>query len=147
MQVLWGAQVWTPFIWVRKAVLRWPPAQPLFPQVYHLASVRLRDLCAKLDISDELRKRIWTCFEHSLVHCPEIMMDRHLDQLLMCAIYVMAKVRPEWRKNKQTSLRLIPKIKIPQITQTQQNTHDNPQTNKKPTGKLLNLSVHLLSGY
>ncbi|NWQ73816.1 RBL2 protein, partial [Columbina picui] len=68
-----------------------------FRKVYHLASVRLRDLCTKLDISDELRKRIWTCFEHSLVHCPEIMMDRHLDQLLMCAIYVMAKVTKEDR--------------------------------------------------
>ncbi|XP_032661272.1 retinoblastoma-like protein 2 isoform X3 [Chelonoidis abingdonii] len=67
-----------------------------FPvQVYHLASVRLRDLCVKLDISDELRKKIWTCFEFSLVQCPELMMDRHLDQLLMCAIYVMAKVTKE----------------------------------------------------
>ncbi|XP_028941482.1 retinoblastoma-like protein 2 isoform X3 [Antrostomus carolinensis] len=66
-------------------------------QVYHLASVRLRDLCVKLDISDELRKKIWTCFEYSLMHCPEIMMDRHLDQLLMCAVYVMAKVTKEDR--------------------------------------------------
>ncbi|XP_075366738.1 retinoblastoma-like protein 2 isoform X3 [Mycteria americana] len=68
-----------------------------FRKVYHLASVRLRDLCVKLDISDELRKKIWTCFEYSLMHCPEIMMDRHLDQLLMCAIYVMAKVTKEDR--------------------------------------------------
>lgn len=68
------------------------PALCLFHQVYHLASVRLRDLSVKLDISDELRKKVWTCFEYSLMHCPEIMMDRHLDQLLMCAIYVMAKV-------------------------------------------------------
>ncbi|NXX50686.1 RBL2 protein, partial [Tricholaema leucomelas] len=66
-----------------------------FRKVYHLASVRLRDLCVKLDIADELQKKIWTCFEYSLVHCPEIMMDRHLDQLLMCAIYVMAKVTKE----------------------------------------------------
>lgn len=61
-------------------------------QVYHLASVRLRDLCVKLDISTDLRRKIWTCFEYSIVHCTELMMDRHLDQLLMCAIYVMAKV-------------------------------------------------------
>ena len=65
-------------------------------QVYHLAGVRLRDLCAKLDISDELRKKIWTCFEFSIIQCPELMMDRHLDQLLMCAIYVMAKVSTIW---------------------------------------------------
>lgn len=54
--------------------------------------MRLRDLCASLDISSELRRKIWTCFEYSLVHCTELMKDRHLDQLLMCAVYVMAKV-------------------------------------------------------
>lgn len=64
-----------------------------FRKVYYLAGVRLRDLCIKLDISDELRKKIWTCFEFSIIQCTELMMDRHLDQLLMCAIYVMAKVR------------------------------------------------------
>ncbi|XP_073328313.1 retinoblastoma-like protein 2 isoform X2 [Pagrus major] len=66
-----------------------------FRKVYHLASVRLRDLCVKLDISSELRRKIWTCFEYSLVHCTDLMMDRHLDQLLMCAVYVMAKVTKE----------------------------------------------------
>ncbi|TRY85925.1 hypothetical protein DNTS_011936 [Danionella cerebrum] len=66
-----------------------------FRKVYHLASVRLRDLCAKLDIGSDLRKKIWTCFEYSLVHCTELMMDRHLDQLLMCAVYVMTKVTKE----------------------------------------------------
>ncbi|XP_061577567.1 retinoblastoma-like protein 2 [Cololabis saira] len=66
-----------------------------FRKVYHLASVRLRDLCAKLDISSELRRKIWTCLEYSLVNCTEMMKDRHLDQLLMCAIYVMAKVTEE----------------------------------------------------
>ncbi|XP_049642016.1 retinoblastoma-like protein 2 isoform X2 [Suncus etruscus] len=63
-----------------------------FRKVYHLAGVRLRDLCVKLEISDELRKKIWTCFEFSIIQCPELMMDRHLDQLLICAIHVMAKV-------------------------------------------------------
>ncbi|XP_029283432.1 retinoblastoma-like protein 2, partial [Cottoperca gobio] len=66
-----------------------------FRKVYHLASVRLRDLCVKLDISSDLRRKIWTCFEFSLVHCTQLMMDRHLDQLLMCAVYVMAKVTKE----------------------------------------------------
>lgn len=61
-------------------------------QLYHMASVRLRDLCAKLDISAELRRKIWTCFEYSLVYCTDLMMDRHLDQLLMCAVYIMSKV-------------------------------------------------------
>ncbi|KAM4573969.1 retinoblastoma-like protein 2 isoform 2-T2 [Odontesthes bonariensis] len=68
-----------------------------FRKVYHMASVRLRDLCARLDISADLRRKIWTCFEYSLVHCTEMLRDRHLDQLLMCAVYVMAKVTKEDR--------------------------------------------------
>ncbi|XP_044283681.1 retinoblastoma-like protein 2 isoform X2 [Varanus komodoensis] len=66
-----------------------------FRKVFHLASVRLRDLCLKLDIPAELRKKIWTCFEFSLAQCSELMMGRHLDQLLMCAIYVISKVTEE----------------------------------------------------
>lgn len=66
-----------------------------FRKVYHLASVRLRDLCVKLDISSELRGKVWTCFEHTLVHCTELMKDRHLDQLLLCSIYIISKVIKE----------------------------------------------------
>uniref|UniRef100_A0A8C5QCY5 Retinoblastoma-like protein 1 n=1 Tax=Leptobrachium leishanense TaxID=445787 RepID=A0A8C5QCY5_9ANUR len=68
-----------------------------FRKVYHLASVRLRDLCLKLDVSNDLRRKIWTLFEYSLVHCTDLMKDRHLDQLLLCAVYIMAKVSKEER--------------------------------------------------
>ncbi|XP_040894043.1 retinoblastoma-like protein 2 isoform X2 [Toxotes jaculatrix] len=103
-----SAQTLTGTLTVQSAVTK-PAAKPassplrkgslslFFRKVYHLASVRLRDLCAKLDISSELRRKIWTCFEYSLVHCTDLMMDRHLDQLLMCAVYVMAKVTKEDR--------------------------------------------------
>ncbi|CAJ1050880.1 retinoblastoma-like protein 1 [Xyrichtys novacula] len=66
-----------------------------FRKVYHLASVRLRDLCLKLDISSELRGKIWTCFEHALVHSTDLMKDRHLDQLLLCSVYIIAKITKE----------------------------------------------------
>ncbi|XP_074489405.1 retinoblastoma-like protein 2 isoform X1 [Sebastes fasciatus] len=101
-----SAQALTSTLTVQSAVTKpvvKPASSPLrkgslslfFRKVYHLASVRLRDLCAKLDISSDLRRKIWTCFEYSLVHCTDLMMDRHLDQLLMCAVYVMAKVTKE----------------------------------------------------
>ncbi|XP_076601713.1 retinoblastoma-like protein 1 [Chaetodon auriga] len=66
-----------------------------FRKVYHLASVRLRDLCVKLDISSELRGKIWTCFEHVLVHCTDLMRGRHLDQLLLCSVYIISKITKE----------------------------------------------------
>ncbi|XP_041792890.1 retinoblastoma-like protein 2 isoform X2 [Chelmon rostratus] len=61
-------------------------------KVYSLMGKRLRELCSTLRISDELRLKIWTLFEHSLVHCTDLMVDRHLDQLLLCAIYITAKI-------------------------------------------------------
>lgn len=39
-----------------------------------------------------LSYRVWTTFEYSLTKCPDVMRDRHLDQLVMCAVYVMSKV-------------------------------------------------------
>jgi len=62
-------------------------------QVYHLASVRMRDLCERLEVDAELCSQIWTCFEHCLMQHTDLMKDRHLDQLIMCSVYVMAKVR------------------------------------------------------
>ncbi|XP_028298923.1 retinoblastoma-like protein 2 isoform X2 [Gouania willdenowi] len=61
-------------------------------KVYMLMDKRLRELSAALNIQDELQLKIWTCFEHSLVKCTFLMVDRHLDQLLLCAIYSMAKI-------------------------------------------------------
>ncbi|EEC09693.1 tumor suppressor p130, putative [Ixodes scapularis] len=40
----------------------------------------------------DIRLKIWTCFEHSIVNHIELMKDRHLDQLILCAVYVITKV-------------------------------------------------------
>ncbi|XP_030016262.1 retinoblastoma-like protein 2 isoform X1 [Sphaeramia orbicularis] len=61
-------------------------------KVYSLKAERLRKMCSLLDVPDELRLKIWTCFEYSLVHCTDLMVDRHLDQLLLCALYIMPKI-------------------------------------------------------
>ncbi|XP_064466642.1 retinoblastoma-like protein 1 isoform X1 [Ornithodoros turicata] len=64
-----------------------------FRKVYHLAGVRLQDLCDRLGIQQrDIRLKIWTCFEHSIVAHTSLMKDRHLDQLILCAVYVITKV-------------------------------------------------------
>ncbi|EEB12417.1 P107, putative [Pediculus humanus corporis] len=69
-----------------------------FRKFYSLSSVRMQDLCVKLGIKDiSLMKKIWTCFEHCIVHHIELMQDRHLDQILMCSIYVICKFEPTER--------------------------------------------------
>lgn len=39
-----------------------------------------------------MRQKIWTSFEYSIMNCTDLMKDRHLDQILMCAVYVVCKV-------------------------------------------------------
>nr|CAD7428543.1 unnamed protein product [Timema monikensis] len=64
-----------------------------FRKFYHLASVRMQDLCKNLAITDrDLKRKIWTCFEYTIIHHMDLMKDRHLDQILMCSVYVICKV-------------------------------------------------------
>ncbi|XP_041984405.1 retinoblastoma-like protein 1 isoform X2 [Aricia agestis] len=64
-----------------------------FRKFYGLAEVRMNDLCDRLRLSDdELKRKIWTCLEYSIMHQTQLLKDRHLDQLLMCAVYVICKV-------------------------------------------------------
>lgn len=65
-----------------------------FRKFYMLAGVRLDDLCEKLNIAnDTIVQKIWTVFLHSIRCQTELMRDRHLDQLLMCAVYALCKVK------------------------------------------------------
>lgn len=64
-----------------------------FVQFYSLAVVRINDLCTRLRLTDdELKRKIWTCLEYSIMHQTQLMKDRHLDQILMCAVYVICRV-------------------------------------------------------
>lgn len=59
-----------------------------------MAGLRLRDLCDRLSITndDELRTKIWTCLEYTLRKHTDLMRDRHIDQIMMCACYAICKV-------------------------------------------------------
>uniref|UniRef100_A0A8C3B583 Retinoblastoma-associated protein n=1 Tax=Cyclopterus lumpus TaxID=8103 RepID=A0A8C3B583_CYCLU len=62
--------------------------------VYRLAYSRLQILCSYLLSSHpELEPIIWTLFQHTLQHEHELMRDRHLDQLMMSAMYAICKVK------------------------------------------------------
>merc|ERR1712130_900976 len=61
-------------------------------KVYHLAHLRLENLCQSLQLPGEIVRRIWTCLEWTLRTHHTIMKDRHLDQVIMCALYIVCKV-------------------------------------------------------
>ena len=66
-----------------------------FRKVYRLCFWRVRKVCEALDLGDTVVPRVWTCFEHVLTAHVDVMEDRHLDQVVLCAIYAVCKVLEE----------------------------------------------------
>nr|XP_057943789.1 retinoblastoma-associated protein [Doryrhamphus excisus] len=65
-----------------------------YKKLYRLAYIRLKMLCSYLLSSHpELEPIIWTLFQHTLQQEYELMRDRHLDQLMMSAMYAICKVK------------------------------------------------------
>lgn len=66
-----------------------------FRKFYIQAYNRLQTLFTDLDMGDAAQlTEVWTIFEFVIVHHLELMRNRHLDQLIMCAVYVYAKAKP-----------------------------------------------------
>jgi retinoblastoma-like protein 1 len=66
-----------------------------FRKYYQLAHLRLKELCKNLQFSNDcdLLRKIWTLFEFAVIEHTALMKDRHLDQILMCCVYVLCKIR------------------------------------------------------
>ncbi|XP_041769133.1 retinoblastoma-like protein 1 isoform X2 [Anopheles merus] len=66
-----------------------------FRKMYQVAYDRMCNLCQNLGIDSEvIQKLIWTILEFTITKCSqELMRDRHLDQLLMCAIFVTMRIK------------------------------------------------------
>ncbi|XP_015251259.1 PREDICTED: retinoblastoma-associated protein isoform X2 [Cyprinodon variegatus] len=65
-----------------------------YKKLYRLAYTRLKTLCSSLLSSHpELEPIIWTLFQYTLQNEYELMRDRHLDQLMMSAMYAICKVK------------------------------------------------------
>ncbi|KAL3103373.1 hypothetical protein niasHS_002559 [Heterodera schachtii] len=79
--------------YIQRSIDLSPPIIIFFKKVYHLAAIRLSDLCERLRVADELiRHKAWTLFEHVFRTKTHLLMGRHLDQLLMCVLYIIAKI-------------------------------------------------------
>ncbi|XP_014887398.1 retinoblastoma-like protein 2 isoform X2 [Poecilia latipinna] len=91
--------------------VRRPKGQPFLHRfarmVYSEMAERLREMCFKLQVSDELRSKMWTCLESSLAQHTSLMKDRHLDHPLISAIYIIATAT----KNKLTFEEIVERYK------------------------------------
>ncbi|XP_016088755.1 retinoblastoma-associated protein-like [Sinocyclocheilus grahami] len=65
-----------------------------YKKLYRMAYMRLKTLFSQLLTSHpELEPIIWTLLQHTLQNEYELMRDRHLDQLIMSAMYAICKVK------------------------------------------------------
>ncbi|KAI8034500.1 hypothetical protein M5D96_012687 [Drosophila gunungcola] len=70
-----------------------PPPLPTSLVVYLLGWLRIQKLCSELGLCEKTPECIWHIFEHSITHETDLMKDRHLDQIIMCAIYIYIRVK------------------------------------------------------
>ncbi|XP_026989918.2 retinoblastoma-associated protein [Tachysurus fulvidraco] len=65
-----------------------------YKKLYRMAYLRLKTLFSELlTAHPELEAIIWTLLQHTLQNEYELMKDRHLDQLMMSAMYAICKVK------------------------------------------------------
>jgi hypothetical protein len=63
-----------------------------YRKVYQMAFLRIKDLCERLQLDVDTIQKIWTCFEYCMIRSPDIMRERDIDQVIMCSVYIVAKV-------------------------------------------------------
>lgn len=66
-----------------------------FKRVLHLASSRVYDLGVALGLNDDILEKVWIIMKLLLGHETSLLMNRHLDQLVMCTIFCVCKVHPD----------------------------------------------------
>lgn len=66
-------------------------------QVLKLAAVRIRNLCERLQQSQQVVERVNRALHHALNHETGLFFNRHIDQIILCCVYGICKVRESVR--------------------------------------------------
>ena len=72
-------------------------------KVRFLAAARVNEMCARLVLPEKLMRQVWGCVKHAFEAQRALMRGRHLDQLVMCSIYGVCKVRTRRRASDCTA--------------------------------------------
>ena len=66
-----------------------------FAKVMRLSARRLADLCERLSLPPALTQQSYALTEHALYEHTTLLYNRHLDQILLCAVYGACKVNKD----------------------------------------------------
>jgi retinoblastoma-like protein 1 len=63
-------------------------------QISKLAAIRIRSLCERLQLSQQVLVRVYSLVQQILIQQTGLFFNRHIDQIILCSIYGVAKVHP-----------------------------------------------------
>lgn len=62
-------------------------------QINKLAAVRINGMVERLQLSQQIRESVYRLFQHVLAQRTSLLFSRHIDQIILCCFYGVAKVR------------------------------------------------------
>lgn len=68
------------------------PVEHFFAKVRKLAASRISDMCEKMRLPALAARQVYTVVLHVLYHRTALLYNRHLDQIILCALYGVCKV-------------------------------------------------------
>ncbi len=65
-----------------------------FKRLLQIAAQRVMELSQALSLDDEVREKVWAIVKVQLSAETHLLVNRIIDQMVMCAIYGICKVQP-----------------------------------------------------
>ncbi|XP_013628361.1 PREDICTED: retinoblastoma-related protein 1-like isoform X2 [Brassica oleracea var. oleracea] len=63
-----------------------------FTKINKLAAVRINGMVERLQLSQQIRESVYRLFQHVLTQQTSLLFNRHIDQIILCCFYGVAKV-------------------------------------------------------
>ncbi|KAE8682274.1 Retinoblastoma-related protein [Hibiscus syriacus] len=63
-----------------------------FSKINKLAAVRINGMVEKLQLSQEIREKVYDIFQQILSQWTSLFFNRHIDQIILCCFYAVAKI-------------------------------------------------------
>ncbi|XP_035822617.1 retinoblastoma-related protein 3 isoform X3 [Zea mays] len=63
-----------------------------FSKISKLAAIRIRSLCERLQLSQQVLERVYSLVQQILSQQTGLFFNRHIDQIILCSIYGVAKI-------------------------------------------------------
>ena len=61
-------------------------------EINKLAAVRINGMVERLQLSQQIRESVYRLFQHVLAQRTSLLFNRHIDQIILCCFYGVAKV-------------------------------------------------------